>query len=58
MTSISYDGDSGYATLETGLRLGDIAFALNDNGRGLPHGSCPSVGIGGHAGKELHLSDE
>ncbi|KAF8996574.1 glucooligosaccharide oxidase [Hymenopellis radicata] len=49
MTSITYDSATELATLQTGLRLGDVALALNDNGRALPHGSCPYVGIGGHA---------
>ncbi len=51
MTDITYDAATELATLQTGLRLGDVALALNDNGRALPHGSCPYVGIGGHAGK-------
>ncbi|KAK0242942.1 glucooligosaccharide oxidase [Armillaria nabsnona] len=49
LTALQYDASSGIATIETGLRLGDVALALNDVGRGLPHGSCPYVGIGGHA---------
>ncbi|KAF4620871.1 hypothetical protein D9613_000020 [Agrocybe pediades] len=32
-----------------GNRLGDIVTALAAHGRGLPHGTCPYVGIGGHA---------
>ncbi|PBK66900.1 glucooligosaccharide oxidase [Armillaria solidipes] len=39
---------SGTATVETGNRLGDVAYALNNHGRAIPHGSCPYVGIGGH----------
>lgn len=50
MTSISYDASTGLATLQTGLRLGDLALALNAEGRALPHGTCPYVGLGGHAG--------
>ncbi|PFH45068.1 Glucooligosaccharide oxidase [Amanita thiersii Skay4041] len=38
------------ATIESGNRLGDIALGLfQQGGRALPHGSCPYVGIGGHA---------
>ncbi|KAF8317049.1 glucooligosaccharide oxidase [Amanita rubescens] len=48
MTSITVSS-SGIATIQTGNRLGDIALALNAHGRGLPHGLCPYVGIGGHA---------
>lgn len=51
MTNITYDSANGHASIETGLRLGDIALALNEHGRGLPHGRCSYVGIGGHAGK-------
>lgn len=39
----------GTATIQPGNRLGDVASALNNNGRALPHGTCPYVGIGGHA---------
>jgi len=35
--------------IETGNRLGDIALALNDYGFAMPHGTCPYVGLGGHA---------
>ncbi|KAK0206897.1 glucooligosaccharide oxidase [Desarmillaria ectypa] len=48
MTRVDIDASSGTATIETGNRLGDVAFALNNHGRALPHGSCPYVGIGGH----------
>ncbi|KAG7447578.1 glucooligosaccharide oxidase [Guyanagaster necrorhizus] len=48
MTRVDVDVSSGTATIETGNRLGDVAFALNNQGRALPHGSCPYVGIGGH----------
>jgi len=30
-------------------RLGDLALALNQFGRGTPHGTCALVGIGGHS---------
>ena len=41
---------NGIASVDAGLRLGNMALALN-NGfqRAMPHGSCPGVGIGGHA---------
>ncbi|KAK0461759.1 glucooligosaccharide oxidase [Desarmillaria tabescens] len=48
MTRVDIDASSGIATIETGNRLGDVAFALNNQERTLPHGSCPYVGIGGH----------
>ncbi|KAF8878834.1 glucooligosaccharide oxidase [Infundibulicybe gibba] len=31
-------------------KLGNVALALNDAGRALPHGTCPYVGLGGHSG--------
>ena len=38
------------AEVGSGLRLGNMATTLlNEYGRALPHGSCPGVGIGGHA---------
>lgn len=52
MTNIAVS-PSGIATIQTGNRLGDIALELNRHGRGLPHGLCPYVGIGGHACKSL-----
>ncbi|KAF4566499.1 hypothetical protein EYR36_011930 [Pleurotus pulmonarius] len=39
------------ANIQTGNRLGDVALALFANGeRAMAHGTCPYVGIGGHAG--------
>ena len=44
MTRISVDSSTNVATIETGNRLGDVALALNNIGRALPHGTCPYVG--------------
>ncbi|KAH9917721.1 uncharacterized protein B0H18DRAFT_1200507 [Fomitopsis serialis] len=50
INAISVDNSTGVATIGTGNRLGDIAIALfNQAGRALPHGTCPLIGIGGHA---------
>ncbi|KAK1223403.1 hypothetical protein PQX77_013720 [Marasmius sp. AFHP31] len=51
MKSITYDSATHKAVVQTGNRLGDVALALEGGGRGrgIPHGTCPSVGIGGHA---------
>ncbi|KAH9484713.1 Carbohydrate oxidase [Psilocybe cubensis] len=46
---ITVDDKSGTAVIEMGNRLGDIVTALVAHGRALPHGTCPYVGIGGHA---------
>ncbi|KAJ7580899.1 hypothetical protein C8J56DRAFT_1103208 [Mycena floridula] len=50
MQKFTYDTDTETALIETGLRLGDIALALNEEGRFIPHGRCTYVGIGGHSG--------
>ncbi|KAJ4491020.1 glucooligosaccharide oxidase [Lentinula aciculospora] len=49
MKSITIDTASNTAVIETGNRLGDVALALNAAGRAMPHGTCSSVGIGGHS---------
>ncbi|KAM6490672.1 glucooligosaccharide oxidase [Amanita muscaria] len=41
---------TGSADIETGNTLGNVAAALIKNSRAIPHGTCPYVGIGGHAG--------
>ncbi|KAF8955654.1 glucooligosaccharide oxidase [Flammula alnicola] len=46
---ITVDDKAGTAVIETGNRLGDIVTALVAHGRAMPHGTCPYVGIGGHA---------
>ena len=50
---ISVDPTTFKATIGPGNRLGDVALALNNAGRALPHGVCPYVGIGGHSGRQL-----
>ena len=50
---ISIDPTTFIATIGPGNRLGDVALSLNNEGRALPHGTCPYVGIGGHSGKQL-----
>ena len=40
----------GVAQIGGGVRLGDMALGIfNQSQRALPHGTCPGVGIGGHA---------
>ncbi|GAA5956067.1 hypothetical protein JCM3765_005445 [Sporobolomyces pararoseus] len=41
--------DQGKASIGAGQRLGNIALALNKKGYALSHGTCPFVGVGGHA---------
>ena len=47
LRSISVAG--GRATIGAGARLGNIYAALDAHGVAIPAGTCPSVGIGGHA---------
>jgi hypothetical protein len=49
LRTITIDDSSKNAVIQPGSRLGDVALALNDKGRGIPHGSCAYVGVGGHA---------
>lgn len=42
--------ETGVATVGGGVRLGNLALGIYAQGeRALPHGTCPGVGIGGHA---------
>ncbi|KAJ2975158.1 hypothetical protein NQ176_g5673 [Zarea fungicola] len=46
----SIDNNTGIATIGAGYRLGPLYTSLWENGQYLiPAGTCPSVGIGGHA---------
>ena len=40
---------AGQAVVGPGARLGNIYNALAAHGLAIPAGTCPSVGIGGHA---------
>ncbi|KAL8950178.1 MAG: hypothetical protein Q9222_003771 [Ikaeria aurantiellina] len=47
--TVSVDSN-GIATVGGGLRLGNMALGIfNQAQRALPHGTCPGVGVGGHA---------
>ena len=49
--SISLDAN-GIAKVDAGVRLGNLALGIyntNNAKRALPHGTCPGVGLGGHA---------
>lgn len=46
----SMDKQNWIATLGAGHVLGDVTKMLLENGqRAMAHGTCPQVGIGGHA---------
>jgi FAD/FMN-containing dehydrogenase len=51
MKAIKIDSAARTVEIQMGNRLGDVAFALNNAGLALPHGTCPYVGAGGHTGK-------
>ncbi|KAF2268983.1 FAD-binding domain-containing protein [Lojkania enalia] len=47
---VKLDTATGIAKVGGGVRLGNMAQKIYDQGkRALPHGTCPGVGIGGHA---------
>ncbi|KAJ5194351.1 FAD-binding type 2 [Penicillium cf. griseofulvum] len=49
LQKLSIDKSSHIATFGAGAHLGDIARFLYKHGRAMAHGTCPDVGIGGHA---------
>ncbi|KAJ6526248.1 glucooligosaccharide oxidase [Mycena vulgaris] len=48
-TNVTVNPAARTAVIETGNRLGDVALALNAYDLAIPHGTCPYVGLGGHA---------
>ncbi|KAI0455459.1 hypothetical protein F5B21DRAFT_513956 [Xylaria acuta] len=50
MQDFSIDTKTWQATIGGGTKLADVTKRLHDNGkRAISHGTCPGVGIGGHA---------
>lgn len=53
LDSIRYDAKSGTAAVGPSARLGDVVKGLwvssGQLKRAMPHGTCPPVGVGGHA---------
>ena len=50
MKQVSVDDTTFHATLGGGVLLSDVDKSLHDaNGRAISHGTCPQVGLGGHA---------
>ncbi|KAJ8127474.1 hypothetical protein O1611_g6162 [Lasiodiplodia mahajangana] len=50
MQDFSIDKTTWQATIGGGTKLADVTQKLHDNGkRAMSHGTCPGVGIGGHA---------
>ncbi|KAK7024498.1 hypothetical protein VNI00_016250 [Paramarasmius palmivorus] len=50
LNNITYDPTTETAVIQPGNRLGQVALALNEHGRAIPHGRCSWVGFGGHSG--------
>lgn len=49
LDSIEIDPNTNIATVGAGVRLGNLATGLyNQGGRAISHGSCPAVGLSGH----------
>ncbi|HTX30539.1 MAG TPA: FAD-binding oxidoreductase [Solirubrobacteraceae bacterium] len=49
LSRISFDRRAGIATIGAGAQLIDVYAALAGRAATIPAGTCPSVGIGGHA---------
>lgn len=49
MKGISIDRKKNEATVQFGQTLGPMATAIAKEGYALPHGTCPTVGVAGHA---------
>ncbi len=50
LQDFSIDTNTWQATFGGGYKLSDVTQKLHDNGkRAISHGTCPGVGIGGHA---------
>ncbi|KAF2182763.1 carbohydrate-binding module family 18 [Zopfia rhizophila CBS 207.26] len=50
MQTINLDKSTGVVNVGGGVRLGNLAQGIWDQGqRALSHGTCPGVGLGGHA---------
>lgn len=50
LKQFSMDEDTWEASFGSGYRLGDLDDQLHEHGgRAIAHGTCPSVGVGGHA---------
>ncbi|KAF2216915.1 hypothetical protein CERZMDRAFT_80925 [Cercospora zeae-maydis SCOH1-5] len=49
LAGVFVDKTSKTANVSMGAKLGPLATAIGKEGFGLPHGTCPSVGVFGHA---------
>lgn len=54
LKEIKYDPVSHHVTIQTGNALGEVDDKLVQWGRAIPHGTCPTVGVGGHSGGLLY----
>ena len=51
ITTLKYNEEIGVVTVGTGNRNGNVGQGLTSHGRDVAHGSCPYVGLGGHASR-------
>ena len=49
MEQIKLDAGKKIVTADMGVRIGPLALEIGKQGFGLPHGTCPSVGVAGHS---------
>jgi FAD/FMN-containing dehydrogenase len=50
LKDFSMSNDTWHASVGSGYRLDDLDKQLHQNGgRAIAHGTCPGVGVGGHA---------
>lgn len=49
MTDLTIDDGAKKVTVDAGMTLGPMAKAIGAKGYALPHGTCPTVGVGGHS---------
>lgn len=48
MTDLTLSDSTKTVSVGAGMTLGPLAKAIGDKGYALPHGTCPTVGVGGH----------
>jgi hypothetical protein len=49
LTNLSINDGAKTVSVGSGMTLGPLAKAIGDKGYALPHGTCPTVGVGGHS---------
>lgn len=49
MTDLTISDSAKTVSVGAGMTLGPLAKTIGDKGYALPHGTCPTVGVGGHS---------